>query len=87
MKKRDKLFTKLGIEVDCNIIGFMEGIFGKKIIIYTTSNNESELLASYYELKDKKIVLNEIQSDEEWNNIEKQFKEMENKLKGGNIGE
>ena len=87
MKKRDKLFTKLGIEVDCNIIGFMEGIYGKKIVIYTTSDNESELLASYYKLKDEKVVLSEIQSDEEWDNIEKQFKEIENKLKKGNINE
>ena len=81
MAKRDKMFTKSGTKLDCNIVGFMDGLNGGKIIIYTTFDNETELLASYYALKGNKIILSEIESDDEWDNIEKQFKELEETLK------
>ena len=81
MEKRDKLFTKTREEIDCNIIGFIDGISGNKIVIYSTYDNEKELLASYFNLEDNKLTLSEIESDEEWNNIEKEFKKLENKLK------
>lgn len=81
MEKRDKLFTKTREEIDCNIIGFIDGISGNKIVIYSTYDNEKELLASYFNLEDNKLVLSEIKSNEEWNNIEKEFKKLENKLK------
>ena len=70
MAKRDKMVTKSGTEIDCNIVGFMDGLNGGKIIIYTTFDNEKELLASYYALKGNKIILSEIKNDDEWDNIE-----------------
>ena len=84
MAKRDKMVTKSGTEIDCNIVGFMDGLNGGKIIIYTTFDNEKELLASYYALKGNKIILSEIKNDDEWDNIEKQFKELEETLKNKN---
>ena len=81
MKKRDKLTTSTGLEIDCNIVGFLEGICGKKIVIYTTTDNEREMLASYYSIEGEKFYLTEIENDEEWNNIEKTFKQLEEQFK------
>ena len=81
MKKRDKLCTKTGLEIECNIIGFMNGIFGNEIIIYTIVNNEKELLASYYNLNNEKIILSDISDEKEWEYIEKTFYDLHNKLK------
>jgi len=81
VKKRDKLTTNNGLEIDCNIVGFLEGIYGKKIVIYTTADNERELLASYYSIEGKKFYLTEIENDEEWNNIEKTVKQLEEQFK------
>ena len=81
MAKRDKLTTKTGQEIDCNIVGFIDGINGKKIIIYTTADKERELLASYYNLDEKQFLLEEITSDEEWSYLEKEFNRIEKKLK------
>lgn len=80
-KERDKLFSIDGVEVDSNIVGFCEGIDGKKIIIYTTADNEKELLASYYTLKDNIFSLEEITSDKEWDNLEKQINELVEKFR------
>ena len=76
MKKRDKLITKNGIEIDCNIVGFVEGISGKTIVVYTTSDNEKELLASYYNLDGNKFRLEEIENDKEWDVLEKRFEKL-----------
>ena len=73
MKKRDKLIAKNGIEIDCNIVGFVEGISGKTIVVYTTADNEKELLASYYNLNGNKFILEEIKSEEEWDVLERRF--------------
>lgn len=73
MAKKDKLTTKQGEEIDCNIVGFVEGIFGKTIVVYTTTDNEKEFLASYYNLNGNKFILEEIQNDEEWDALEKKF--------------
>ena len=73
MVKRDKLFTKNGEEIDCNMVGLVEGISGKTIVVYTTSDNEKELLASYYNLDGNKFILEEIKSEEEWDALEKRF--------------
>lgn len=81
MKKMDKLITKTGQEVGCNIVGFIDGLYGKKIIIYTTIDNESELLASYYNLEGEKFILSEIVDDEEWYNIENEFKLIKEEMK------
>lgn len=77
MEKRDKLTTTNGQVIDCNIIAFLDGLYGKKIIVYTTFDNEMELLASYYTLNGDKFLLEEIQNDEEWNNLEIEFKKIE----------
>ena len=81
MEKRDKLVTKNGLEIDCNIVGFFEGIHGRQIIVYTTADNEHELLASYFNFDENKYVLEEIQNDEEWNNLEKQIKTIEEEFR------
>ena len=81
MEKRDKLATNSGQVIDCNIVGFTEGLYGKKIIIYTTSDNEMELLASYYNENGKQFLLEEIQSDEEWYNLEKEFDKVIKEIK------
>lgn len=81
MVKRDKLTTKTGQEIDCNIVGFIDGIDGRKIIIYTTADNERELMASYYNLDENLFFLDEINSDEEWDYLEKEFDRIEKKLK------
>lgn len=81
MKKRDKLTTQNGLEIDCNIVGFIEGLYGKRIVVYTTADNEKELLSSYYNLDGKKFTLEEIQNDEEWDNLEKEFKRIEEEFK------
>ena len=80
MEKRDKLKLTDGNEIDCNIVGFYEGLYGKRIIIYTTADNEKELLASYCTLKENVFTLEEIDNEEEWVNLEKSFKELEEKL-------
>lgn len=84
MKKRDKLFTKDGLELDCELIGFMEGLTGKQIIIYIDINNEKELLASYCNENNEKLFLTEITDDAEWQYIEKTFNEIFNKYKKQN---
>lgn len=81
VKKRDKLTMNNGIENDCNIVGFITGLYGKEIIIYTTADNEKELLASYYTLNETNFILEEIINDEEWDNLEKEFKKLEEELK------
>jgi len=81
MAKRDKLTTKTGQQIDCNIVGLVEGIFGKTIVVYTTADNEMELLASYYNLDGNKFILEEIKSEEEWNYLEKEFKRIEKEFK------
>jgi len=73
MKKRDKLFTKDGIEIECNMVGLVEGISGRTIVVYTTADNEKEFLASYYNLDGNKFILEEITSEEEWDTLEKRF--------------
>lgn len=81
MEKRDKLVTKNGLEIDCNIVGFFEGLYGRQIIVYTTADNEHELLASYFNFDENKYVLEEIQNDEEWNNLERQIKTIEEEFR------
>lgn len=73
MKKRDKLFTKNGEEIECNMVGLVEGISGRTIVVYTTADNEKEFLASYYNLDGNKFILEEITSEEEWDTLEKRF--------------
>ena len=81
MVKRDELTTKTGQEIDCNIVGFIDGIYNKKIIIYTTSDNERELLASYYNLDKNQFLLEEIRDDVEWDYLEKEFNKIIDNLK------
>lgn len=76
MAKRDKLTTKNGQVIDCNIVGFVDGIDGRKIIVYTTADNERELLASYYNLDGNKFRLEEIENDKEWDILEKRFEKL-----------
>jgi len=81
MEKRNKVYTKTGQELNCNIIMFFKGIYGKEIVVYTVSDNDDELLASYYSINNEKITLSEIIDDKEWEQIEKTFNELYNKFK------
>ena len=81
MEKRNKVYTKDGLELNCNVIMFFKGIYEKEIVVYTVSDNDDELLASYYSVNNNKITLSEINDEKEWENIEKTFNELHNKLK------
>lgn len=81
MEKRNKVYTRDGLKLNCNVIMFLKGKYGKEIIVYTVSDNDDELLASYYSINNEKITLNEITDDKEWENIEKTFNELHNKFK------
>lgn len=83
MVKRDKLTTKIGQEIDCNIVGLVEGIYGKTIVVYTTADNEKELLASYYNLDGNKFMLEDIQSEEEWDALEGRFDKIVEEFRRG----
>lgn len=81
MKEQDKLISINGEESNCKIVGFCEGVYGKKIIIYTTSDNEKDLLASYYNLKEDTFYLEEIKNEEEWEYLEKEVNSLIEKYK------
>jgi len=81
VETRDKLITKEGKYIDSNIVGFVKGIYGKDIIIYTTLDNEKELLASYYILNGSNFKLEQIENDDEWINLEMELKNIEEQLK------
>ena len=83
MVKRDKLTSKTGQEIDCNIVGLVEGISGKTIVVYTTADNEKELLASYYNLDGNKFMLEDIQSEEEWDALERRFDKIVEEFRRG----
>jgi len=55
------------------MVGLVEGISGRTIVVYTTADNEKEFLASYYNLDGNKFILEEITSEEEWDTLEKRF--------------
>ena len=81
MKERDKLMSIDGTETNCNIVGFCKGLHGKNIVIYTTSDNVKELLASYYNLKQDTFELEEIKNEDEWEYLEKEINSLVEKIK------
>ena len=59
--------------------------FSENIMSYVYTINENELLASYYDLSDNKLILEEIQREEEWNILEEKFNKIKQELKQNNL--